>query len=118
MKKISKTPEAGDNWLQSELLALAGSMATVGVIAGALLCATLKPSYTEGYNEARKDAQERVDEYFEDSQNAYAKGKRHERYDAAQAGTGRYEIDPQSGEINFKWLKACDCKEGCKCSEK
>lgn len=116
-KRAAAECNAVEKWHPSEVAGASFAAAMAGLLLGNLMCFACKPSYDEGYAAAKVDAQKRVDEYFEDSQNAYAKGKKHACYDAAQAGTGRYEIDPTSGEVYFKWLKACDCKEGCKCTK-
>ncbi len=108
---------SAEKWTQSELWSLSLAWLAIGQFIGVAACGLLKPSWKEGYKAAEADFHDWKKEVRETSEGMYKQGKDRVKYDAAQAGAGRYEIDPTSGEVYFKWLKPCDCKEGCKCTK-
>lgn len=117
MKKSLESAKAAELWSPSEVCQFVAGVAIAAALIGALSVGLLKPSWKEGYKAAEKDFLEWKQDVRKDDDEVYARGKDSVKYEAARNGAGRYEIDPTSGEVCFKWLNACDCKEGCKCTK-
>lgn len=116
-KRAAAECNAVEKWHPSEVAGASLAAAMAGLLVGNLMCFACKPSYTEGFDAAKKQSETWVESYKTSANESYSLGKNAIKYEAARHGTGRYEIDPTTGEVYFKWLKACDCKEGCKCTK-
>ena len=117
MKKIKADDATAEAWSQSDLMGFAAAWAAIGIIIGATARHLIAPSYNDGYNAAKAIHNDYVSEHADSDWKSFCKGQESVKHEAAGKGAGRYEIDPESGEVYFKWLKSCDCKEGCKCTK-
>lgn len=112
---------AAEKWHPSEVASGCFASAVAGLLIGIaafhLLGFDWKSEYMKTYNEYGEFKSETLSKERDAWSRGFDAGRDRARESAALHGTGRYEIDPTTGEINFKWLKACDCKEGCKCTK-